>query len=797
MSKRNYIEYDYNYPESLMNQIKVNKKAEIKPNTLNYFNLHKNNNNINANNNYYYNIDKKTKTQKNKIPLSLNKKNMKKVSEEKKKNNVKNINRETIKKTINIFSPENRIKDVNIIEELQNNKYLRPMLCASNISNKLQKCQIEEPIKNIYPLSLKNYINRNMELPFEKSESPKKRNYNDVSDENTINYYNLNNDTNKRTLLKKANNYFSPNYEKSSLGEKKNNSSFIDKDSSFKLSKYLSRYSINSIKKFPATQLRMQNKKSFYSEERKEKEKNDNNNLDKKEVYSNNSSALNSSINNKLRNKNNIKYLEKNNTLEIKNKNNSKDNKLLQIYKSKLVEEFIIVLNKFIGKYLNKNRMIFFKNFMLYKKESKSKNKIYCKKKNDKYIKKQQITSNNKKNKLILNIQKYKDKEKNKAKVTTDTSTNFNLNNKSFSNDIKSSSLSNNILSNLFINNNRINYNQSSSFLFSEQKHKNNSQSPEDSLLKHPIPQIKTKTIIYKKLNSGSPNRSFKDTKKDGFVYKKKSLNNDNNYINKNNNIDINNFYSNNNDNKYNSSINNNKKGKIIDIDINLGKPIKIINDHSPLEELFLENNEPLLFKLNTISSKFINKNKKKNKAKSGSHNKIKLPLASKRFAEEDEKEYEFINNLYVDSYNPYSTTKEYKSNNIINLKTENNINEFNINNINGNFDDDNREIVIEDNKLYIRNKICNFNNNNNNEKFKSLIIEKNIPSLIPNYKKNEIRNKKEYIPLDKKTTKKKDNKLYINCTKFFISILNRFIKKKIFIMINKYKKNKNSKYRK
>ena len=89
MSKRNYIEYDYNYPESLMNQIKVNKKAEIKPNTLNYFNLHKNNNNINANNNYYYNIEKKTKTQKNKIPLSLNKKNMKKVSEEKKKNNVK------------------------------------------------------------------------------------------------------------------------------------------------------------------------------------------------------------------------------------------------------------------------------------------------------------------------------------------------------------------------------------------------------------------------------------------------------------------------------------------------------------------------------------------------------------------------------------------------------------------------------------------------------------------------------------------------------------------------------------
>ena len=31
-------------------------------------------------------------------------------------------------------------------------------------------------------------------------------------------------------------------------------------------------------------------------------------------------------------------------------------------------------------------------------------------------------------------------------------------------------------------------------------------------------------------------------------------------------------------------------KGKIIDIDINLGKPVSIINDHSPLEELFIKN---------------------------------------------------------------------------------------------------------------------------------------------------------------------------------------------------------------
>ena len=472
----------------------------------------------------------------------------------------------------------------------------------------------------------------------------------------------------------------------------------------------------------------------------------------------------------------------------------------MQIYKSKLVEEFIIVLNKFFSNHLNKNRKIFFNNFMEYKNDSKSNNKIYFKKKN-KYIKKKQKTSNYKNNKLLLNIEK--EKEKNKSKVTTDTSTNFNLNNKSFSNDIKSSSLSNNILSNLFVSNNyRINnYNQSSSFLLTEQKHKNYSQSPEDSLSKYPIPQIKTKTIIYKKKNSGSQNKNLNNKQKDGFVYKKKNLNNDNNYMNRINSIDSYNIYSNNNiSNNYNSSnINSNKKGKIIDIDINLGKPVKIINDHSPLEEFFLENNEPILFKLNTISSKFMNKNKKKNKAKSGSKNKVKLPLGLKRFAEEDEKEYELINNFYADSYSPYSTAKEYKSNNLLSLKTENNRNVFNLNNMNGDLNnDEDQEYIIEDNKLYIRNKnfYFNYNHNTNNKKFKSLIIEKNIPAILPyDYQKNEVNEikkqkiKKDIIPLDKKITKRKVNKLYINCTRFFINILNKFIKKKVFIMINRFKK--------
>ena len=78
------------------------------------------------------------------------------------------------------------------------------------------------------------------------------------------------------------------------------------------------------------------------------------------------------------------------------------------------------------------------------------------------------------------------------------------MNNKSFSNEIKNSSLSNNfILNNIKINN------QSSSFLFSEKRNKNYSQSPEDSLHnkyeKCPKTQIRTKTIIYKKQLSSPP----------------------------------------------------------------------------------------------------------------------------------------------------------------------------------------------------------------------------------------------------------------------------------------------------
>jgi hypothetical protein len=326
------------------------------------------------------------------------------------------------------------------------------------------------------------------------------------------------------------------------------------------------------------------------------------------------------------------------------------------------------------------------------------------------------------------------------------------MGNKSFSNEKKNSSLSNNyILNNIKISN------QSSSFLFSEQKHKNYSQSPNNSSSnKHPKSQIKTKTIIYKKQLSGSPNRitgksqSQNETRESGgggagidtFIYKKKNLNSENRYINKLQNFDLKSLYSQ--SKKYNKIINNNKKGKIVGIDINLGKPVNFINDHSPLNELFLEKKNSLLFKLHTISSKFLNKNKKKNKKNSGSKKKVKPPLRTKRFLEEDDDE--FIQNYYMDSNSnsnsnrAYSSIKRHsKEHNIMNKYLYNSLEEIN-SKINGDRDiikkkkesKGNKETIIEGDKLFIRIKYVTFFNN----KKKNIINKNNLKYLIIKKKK-------------------------------------------------------------
>ena len=786
MRKRNiYKEYEYNnsYHNSYKNRITVNKNSNINNKNLTTNNdNNNNNNNININNykdNLYY--ENKNKNKRNKL------------SEEKTNNNKIIYYKETYKKTINTYSNENKIKDRNIFEELQNNKYLRPMLGKNNINKKLLKCKIEEPIKNICTLSLRNYF-ANMELPFQKNKSPQKRNIICKYDEDNIYSINFNNRTVMDRFNININNGYSPinaNLENKTFESNKDNSnSFI-----YNGNNNFFRYSVNNIKKFSANQLgRLKNEKYFYYEKKKEKDYYNLDNIKSPKIYHKNVITFRGPFNdyNKdtyTKNSNFNNNIKNQNIYNNKNNNGQKDKILLNIYKNKLVEEFIIVLNKFIVKYFNKIYHFFINKLINFKNNSK----VYFKKKNSRInIKKLTLNENNTDIKLLINLQK------NKSKIINDTLTNFNS--KSFSNEFKSSSLTSNFRS----NNNLLNK-PNDSFIQSEQKYKIFYQSPEDSLNKFPQKKIRQKIIVQPKNSSGSQNKKYSKSPNkfelnDIFVYKKKNMNNDNLYINKNN--KINNLSNINlNINKTNNIITNNKKGKIIDIDINLGKPVSIINDHSPLEELFINSNNQKLFQINTISSKF-NKNnnnnnkKKKKKANSGSKNKIKPPLKIKKFVEEDdddEDDEDELNNNYIDNK---TNTSMRKDKNI-------NIRKYIDNNIFENEKNKNHKEKIEKKSkkhIFIRfNHFSIYNNNNNDnikigkEKYKYLIKKNDISIFIKNdNKKNnkEIKNDSSKAIKNIKKRKKPSN-LYINCTKFLVKIFNKIIKKKIYISIYNYSKNK------
>ena len=775
MRKRNYNEskynYDNNYTNSLLNRITVNKNANISSKTLRSTNYRRINANSNKNkDNLYYEKDLKLFKNKNLTFVNRNKRN--KLSEEKiNSNKIQYYNKEPYKKTISTYSNENRYKDRNIFEELQNNKYLKPMLVTTNIDKKLLKCKIEEPIKNICSLSLRNYFS-NGEFPFTNNHPPKK-NFNEANDEDNINLCNLNNRTVMDRFNINANGEFSPTNESLVNCKKNNSNSFIFRGESNNLNKNLLRYAINNIKNYPLSQLgRIKNvqndldkKISIYDDESSNKRTQ---RIYHKNVMSSKGSYINLSnlINNSKSNSNSNSKRNAQINLKIINNGEQKDKLLLQIFRKKLVEEFVLILNKFQMKYYNKISYLFLKNLSKFNK----KNNIYLRKKNSRVnIKKLTVDENG-------NNIKYQIKAT-KSKMISDSMINFN--NKSYSNEFKSSSLTSNLRTN---NNNKLTI-LNRSFVLSEQKHLKQSQSPEISLNKYLIGSIKKKIIVPSQRLSGYHHRimvkspSQIETRKNNtnlFVYRKKNLNNDNLCINKN--IKNNGIYDLKlNCNKYNKIITNNNQGKIIDIDINLGKPINIINDQSPLQQFILENNKPKipkLFKLNTFSSKFMNMNMNTNKTtkkknKSGSKKKIKPPLRLKRFLNEieddDEIELEKINyNLYDIDSRPYSSVRKNKNNN----------NSMNY--------EDNYNYSKENDKLFIRfNYFYFFNGKQNIEKdlpFNNLTKESNISIKINNNIIEINKEKNDSQVQTKNINRNRANKLYINCTKFLEKIFNRII---------------------
>ena len=119
---------------------------------------------------------------------------------------------------------------------------------------------------------------------------------------------------------------------------------------------------------------------------------------------------------------------------------------------------------------------------------------------------------------------------------------------------------------------------------------------------------------------------------------------------------------------------------------------------------------------------------------------------------------------------------------NIKNIFKEDNLLSNNIENINNQQKEKEKEEIIRDDNYIIRiNSIAFIDNKNRDSNYEDLVIGKNIEvSLLNNNKK------KDDFMLNKNDYKKKVNKLYINCTKFLVKLINRIIKNKIFIILKK-----------
>jgi hypothetical protein len=181
---------------------------------------------------------------------------------------------------------------------------------------------------------------------------------------------------------------------------------------------------------------------------------------------------------------------------------------------------------------------------------------------------------------------------------------------------------------------------------------------------------------------------------------------------------------------------------------------------------------------MNTISSKIMKKNKKKNKTRSGSKNKLKPPIRLKKYAEEEDED-ELLGSYYIDSNRAHSSFKKFRENKYLYNNFEEIINKINRESINRSID--NPETITEGDGLCIRNNYYSFydnkkKNRTQDDNFSLLTSDKRISmSLLSDLPR---KNKFE------KNTKNKVSKLYINCINFLVKLLNRIIKKKIYTKI-------------
>ena len=744
--------------------------------------------------------------------------------------NMKNNSEEKMRKNnLHIKCIEENIllkKEGNILDDLINNRYLKPILESKDIDEKLLNCNLKEPVKNNFNVSLNDFFNRRKkyyinfktpkpELNKIRGISIKTNNYNNYNEElSGISIYNKtmgntesnikqngrynNNINNYYNNIKMTNNYYN-NYNNNEInilnppfynkGIKINNicSSSVRK----KMRKYISNYNSNernNINKIKSPDLHVFKSQTYSQQEKNYSEnylKYNNkirNNINK-EINIKNMTNINIDNNEEINEEDNInkKYNDIKNIIKHNNKYDY-SKKLFDIYRGKLIKEFIRHIQKGINKTL-------FNIFHFFIEQIQLNDKKYLKKIDEIFIPKIHLEKPNKdlikENNIIkspyLQIFNSEKKEYKRYMNNTNKITEY----KRYKNNININNSA--IISNQIDNNNIIKTNRNSMII---EENKNNIQ------------------II--KLNTNNINNNS------GLIYKKKKLNNK--------------FQ------KKKENILSNSRGKIIDIDINLGKPLREISDINPMESgIFI--NKYNLNKKKYKSSLSTNKREKR-KIKSKSKRK-KLSLPKKKYLEEISDSSSDKDNFYLDKNNSNfnidnidNSFDKHIINNNFSIKTNNNIiqpliyktTKINNNNKNKTYQINTnkykniseKNIVTSDKRLFINiNYIsCLSYENNISSKIKyknsSLIIKRNI--YFPIFSQKIIRNKttsSNFINisnnnrnsnnlLERKNKKMNmtnyitnDKNKYLNsCVKFIIKNINKvFLGKPFNFFLNECKK--------
>ena len=668
-------------------------------------------------------------------------------------------------------------KEGNILDDLINNKYLKPILESQDIDEKLLNCNLKEPVKNNFNVSLNDFFNRRKKYYMNfKTPKPELNRIRNLSINNSNNYYNKDNSgflyqnktmenpyINQNMNRKINNNYYNDikltnnfynNYNKNEINILNNQPYYHTKINNIcsasvrkKLKKYFANTNSNERNNLNNS-IKSSDLHLFKSQTYTQKEPNFSKNIYK---YVKNNKEIN--INNLSKNNINKEKIEEINEDDNMNKkyndikniikyNNKYDysKKLFDIYRGKLVKEFLKHIQKGIKKYL----LNIFKYFI---KVIHNKNKNSQKKIDEIFIPKIHLERPD----INLIRESANISKSNFLQIFNSDKKNYQRHTNNINRITEYKKYKNNI--NININN--------SAIISNQRLIENNSNNLIKTNRNSMIVEENKYNIQIIKLNSNVNNNS-------GLIYKKKKLGKNNMHVKK-------------------SDILNNSRGKIIDIDINLGKPIREISDINIMESKLFMNDYNNIRKKKFKSSLSTNKREKrkiKNKSK-----KKKLSLPKKKYLEEISSSSSEKYNYSLDKNNNNNENSFDKNmNNNFTIKTNNNIIQpliyktSRINNKNDKYTKNiiEKNIVTSDKRLFINiNYISSLSYENKlRTKFKykntSLTIKRNI--YFPIFSQKVLKNKTTSNNLNN------DKNKYLNsCIKFIIKNINKVFLKKDF----------------